>query len=328
VDFEGSGAERSKSRSLRIPEAACGVALLDDLPEPRCLLSDPIAGGRPKDSLYRAAKRDELQCAILAISPSKGLAGHPTKETIIANPCRLFLPLGSREIVPDLAKHVPELRTIIREQGYGKAMDFLLGKAREQGFPGLIWTDPFHPGFFLTIRMPHEGDVRDYVRTQDFATGEVAVRWRDDAGAWQRRLFVSSQPGVLDLLPALPASMPKGTLRGILARGQIRLGSLEWDTAAGGDAADAAIGWVTRKTHVPPPHNEFGNRPFRMWAAVATRVLTEDRLKAGLRTEVDDKWSYEDKDPRVKATTRPPSTPSSPPTTDTIGPVPDGRDRT
>jgi hypothetical protein len=125
--------------------------------------------------------------------------GHPTKETIIANHCRLFLPLGSREIVPDLAKHVPELRKIIREQGYGKAMDFFLGKAREQGFPGLIWTDPFHPGFFLTIRMPHEGEIRDYARTQDFATGEVAVRWRDDAGAWQRRLFVSRTDNVVAL---------------------------------------------------------------------------------------------------------------------------------
>ncbi len=125
--------------------------------------------------------------------------GHPTTETIVANQCRLFLPLGSREIVPDLAKHVPELRKIIRGQGYGKAMDFFLGKAREQGFPGLIWTDPFHPGFFLTLRMPNKGGIQDYVRTQDFATGEVSVRWRDEAGAWQRRLFVSRTDNVVAL---------------------------------------------------------------------------------------------------------------------------------
>lgn len=33
--------------------------------------------------------------------------------------------------------------------------------------------------------------MSDYVRTQDFATGEVVVRWTDAAGAWVRRVFVS-----------------------------------------------------------------------------------------------------------------------------------------
>jgi len=42
--------------------------------------------------------------------------GDPHDETIVANHARLFLPVGSREILPDLAKYVPELRTIIREK--------------------------------------------------------------------------------------------------------------------------------------------------------------------------------------------------------------------
>jgi len=65
--------------------------------------------------------------------------GHPHRETVIANHCRLFLPLGTREIVPDV------------EKGYRPAYDFMLAKAKEQGYPGLSWTDPFHPGFELTI---------------------------------------------------------------------------------------------------------------------------------------------------------------------------------
>ncbi len=63
------------------------------------------------------------------------LFGSPTNETLVADHCRLFLPLGNREIVPDLARHVPELRCIIREKGYGDAMKFFLGKAKEQGYP-------------------------------------------------------------------------------------------------------------------------------------------------------------------------------------------------
>jgi len=131
--------------------------------------------------------------------------GHPARETIIANHCRLFLPLGSREIVPDLARHVPELRQIIRRQGYREAMEFFLGKAREQGFPGLIWTDPFHPGFLVKVAMPYAGKVRDYVRSEDFASGEVDVRWRDDSGPWRRRLFVSRTDNVIVLSITGPA---------------------------------------------------------------------------------------------------------------------------
>ena len=40
------------------------------------------------------------------------LLGNPENETLIANHCRLFLPLGSYETVPDLAAHLPELRQI------------------------------------------------------------------------------------------------------------------------------------------------------------------------------------------------------------------------
>ena len=117
--------------------------------------------------------------------------GDPTDETLVACHCRLFLPLGNREIVPDLAKEVPELRQIIREKGYNEAMRFFLGKAKAQGYPGLIPTDPFHPGLFIKIRQPAAGAVRDYVRTENFQTGEVAVRWRDDRGEFTRRMFVS-----------------------------------------------------------------------------------------------------------------------------------------
>ena len=57
------------------------------------------------------------------------LFGNPTDETLVANHCRLFVPLGTREIVPDLAQYLPRLRQILRDQGYGEALKFLLGRA-------------------------------------------------------------------------------------------------------------------------------------------------------------------------------------------------------
>jgi len=35
----------------------------------------------------------------------------------------------------------------------------MLEKAKEQGYPGLQWTDPFHPGFELKIQMNRTGEL-------------------------------------------------------------------------------------------------------------------------------------------------------------------------
>ncbi len=47
-----------------------------------------------------------------------------------------------------------------------------------------------------------------------------------------------------------------------------------FEIAAGKDANDPSLTWVTRKTHVPPPPSkESGDPAFRMWAAIGTRVI-------------------------------------------------------
>ena len=133
------------------------------------------------------------------------LFGNPANDTLVVNHCRLFLPLGNRELVPDLAQHLPELRQVIRDKGYGEAMNFLLGKAKAQGYPGLIPTDPFHPGLFINIRQPASGAITEYERTEDFQTGEICVRWRDDRGPFQRRLFASRTDNLVALSLTGPA---------------------------------------------------------------------------------------------------------------------------
>jgi len=117
--------------------------------------------------------------------------GDPINETIVANHARLFLPLGSREVLPDMGKYLPEVRKIIAEKGYGEADAFMGAKAKEQGYPGLQWTDPFHPGFFMHVQMPENGTISDYLRTENFENGEVSVTWKNNSGQWVRNLFVS-----------------------------------------------------------------------------------------------------------------------------------------
>jgi hypothetical protein len=133
------------------------------------------------------------------------LFGNPTNDTLIANHCRLYLPMGNREIVPDLSKDVGTMRQIYRDKNPVMAENFLMDEAKKQGWPGLIFTDPYHPGLFVTIRQPTVGTIRDYKRTEDFRTGEVTVSWRDDLGEFRRRLFVSRTDNVIVFTQTGPA---------------------------------------------------------------------------------------------------------------------------
>ena len=127
------------------------------------------------------------------------LFGQPGEETFVANHCRLFLPKGNREIVPDLARWLPEMRRLWREKGPDSAQAFIVAKGKEQNHPELINTDPYHPGFFINIHQGMEGVITGYSRTEDFRTGEVLTSWRDSRGEYRRRLFVSRPDNLIVL---------------------------------------------------------------------------------------------------------------------------------
>lgn len=135
------------------------------------------------------------------------LYGNPTNDTIIGNHCKLWLPLGSREILPSMGSVLPEMRRIIGELGYGAGQKFFLDTAKKQGWSGhLIWTDPFHPGFFLNIKQPQDGTITNYARVEDFATGEARAQWRSAQGDFARRIFVSKRDNVI----VVKTTGPKG----------------------------------------------------------------------------------------------------------------------
>lgn len=136
--------------------------------------------------------------------------GQPGDETITVSHARLFLPIGTAETVPVLGDVLPEVRRLIGESGYPAATRFMMEQGRARGgYAGLMFTDPFHPGFELRLKGPPVGAVRDYRRTEDFETGEVSVRWTDDRGRFERRLFVSRADDVVVLsLRGLPG--PEG----------------------------------------------------------------------------------------------------------------------
>ncbi|HEX8296157.1 MAG TPA: glycoside hydrolase N-terminal domain-containing protein [Chthoniobacteraceae bacterium] len=120
------------------------------------------------------------------------LFGHPAKDTILVNHCKLWLPAGSREVLPKAGESLAEMRRIIAEKGYGEGQKFFLQKARDSGWSGkLVWTDVFHPGFLVNLEQPESGPVTDYARVEDFSRGEVWAQWQTPAGSFARRMFVS-----------------------------------------------------------------------------------------------------------------------------------------
>lgn len=112
----------------------------------------------------------------------------PRDERIIFTHERLWMPMGPPHVPPDQSAHLPEIRRLIAEGKYKEAEELQFEKSGQKGF---MYPDFFVPAFDLAIGMPGRGEVRDYARSVDFQTAEAVVRWSDDAGTFERRMFVS-----------------------------------------------------------------------------------------------------------------------------------------
>lgn len=132
--------------------------------------------------------------------------GDPTKETVVFNHERLYLPMRHPEI-PDLGRTFPEVRRIIREEGHQAAKEFSSQQAAEQNHY-YFHSDPFHLAFELNLEMPGKGGVKNYLRTTDFQTGEVTAYWSNDDGKYVRKMFVSRADNVVVLSIKSPESGP------------------------------------------------------------------------------------------------------------------------
>ncbi|HVT82396.1 MAG TPA: glycoside hydrolase N-terminal domain-containing protein [Phycisphaerae bacterium] len=127
----------------------------------------------------------------MVMGAGAGSPPRPNEDSIFFSHAGLFVPMGGKQVLPDLSKALPAMRTTIKTKGYGPALMATYAAAQKQNFPGLTYTDPFLPAFELKLKMPSAGTPRDYLRSENFQTGEVAIHWTDDAGGFTRQLFIS-----------------------------------------------------------------------------------------------------------------------------------------
>jgi hypothetical protein len=126
----------------------------------------------------------------------------PLEETIIFTHERLFLPKGPPVVPPDNAHLLFEIRRLIDRGLYKQATELAFDLSGQESF---LYPDPFVPAFDVNLHMKAVGKVSDYLRSVDFRTGEATVRWSDDRGVFERRMFVSRADGLAVLLITGPA---------------------------------------------------------------------------------------------------------------------------
>lgn len=129
----------------------------------------------------------------------------PLYETIIFSHAKLFLPIRNPVMPPDKGDRIWEIRDLIDRGLYKQATELAAQFSGQTDFYG---PDPFVPAFDMNIHMSSKGDVRDYVRSVDFTTGEAKVQWEDDRGRFERKIFASRA----DSLVVLMITGPKGYL--------------------------------------------------------------------------------------------------------------------
>jgi alpha-L-fucosidase 2 len=132
----------------------------------------------------------------------------PLDEIIIFSHERLFMPMGKPVMPPDNANRLFEIRRMIDKGLYKQATALAFDLSGQEGF---MYPDNFVPAFDLNIRMEAKSDIKDYMRSVDFQTGETTVHWADNRGVFERRLFVSRTDSIAVLLITGPG---KGNVNG------------------------------------------------------------------------------------------------------------------
>ncbi|MDL4841895.1 glycosyl hydrolase family 95 catalytic domain-containing protein [Aquibacillus rhizosphaerae] len=153
----------------------------------------------PAKGAWNKSHAERWEEALVSGNGNQGVMvfGNPQKETIIGNHSRLYLPTGTGNQLVNMAPYLDEFRQLIQTEGYEKAIRIFYDKAKDLGYQGLQMSDPFHPGFHLYIESPIQ-KAEQYMRSVDFETGQIAVRFVDENNIYHRRkTFVSRADDVI-----------------------------------------------------------------------------------------------------------------------------------
>ncbi len=104
--------------------------------------------------------------------------GDPFGERIVFQHEKLLRPWKNRPLeAPKIASVLPEVRRLMLAGEYDKGLRLSLDAAEKSDTKPGTGNLGSHSAFEMRIDDPHRREVKDYLRTTDFESGEVKVRW-------------------------------------------------------------------------------------------------------------------------------------------------------
>jgi hypothetical protein len=185
------------------------------LPKPPVLVAVSIS---PMPLAERVRRKIVPRRGFCSLAPASGalLSGNgavnielecdPYTEQIPFRHEMLYVPRRRPAEAPKIADILPQVRQMLLDGKYHEAAAFAYQKWRENPVQGGGMGFGGGAGFSMRLEFPKSASVKDYLRTVDFESTEVKVRWTDERGEWVRQTF-SSRP---DNLVVQWLTAPKG----------------------------------------------------------------------------------------------------------------------
>lgn len=174
-------------------------------------LADRIRlGAVPKRGMCSTAPAKDRGNALLSGNGNMtvNVLGDPFAEQLMFSRQRLQRPWKDNKPMeaPKIADVLPEVQRLIMAGDSWRAQEVYLDAAYKSNTPPSTSGGPGSASpFTMRIDMRDRHAVTDYLRTTDFESGEVKVTWKESAGVWVRRTFVSRPDNVAVLQMTAPS---------------------------------------------------------------------------------------------------------------------------
>jgi len=139
------------------------------------------------------------------------LTGEPLAEQVVFHHERLLVPWKEPFEAPKIAYILPEVRKLLLAGRYREGLELSFKAATEAGLPPGTMNHGLVPAFSMKIDLPQAGEIKNYLRTLDFESGEIKVLWEDQRGEWVRKAFVSRPDNVVVQLLSAPRGQSLST---------------------------------------------------------------------------------------------------------------------
>jgi len=176
------------------------------LPKPPMAVALPVA---PMPLAERVRRKLVPQRGFCSLSPASGallsgngalnieLDGDPFTEQIPFRHEMLYVPRHRPAAAPNIAGIFPQVRQLLLDGKYHEAAALGYQKWHETPAQGGGMGFGGGAGFTLHLEFPKSASAKDYLRTVDFESTEVQLRWTDDRGEWVRQTFTSRPDNVV-----------------------------------------------------------------------------------------------------------------------------------